>query len=87
LPLLESGYLLEEHQRRMFEMPNHWIPNYLVALTIAPQPAKRFLFEAGREREIVLENGCCDVLAQYETRRFQFEGNARGSSCQLSLKF
>jgi AraC family transcriptional regulator len=74
---LENGFLLEEHQMCTFEMPDHWIPNYLVALTIAPQPAKRFLFEAGREREIVLENGSCDVLAPYEARKFRFEGNAR----------
>jgi AraC family transcriptional regulator len=76
--LLDSGFIMEEHQMSSFEMPDHWIPNYLVALTIAPRPAKRFLFEAGRERETVLENGSCDVLAPYETRRFRFEGNARG---------
>src|SRR5579863_7129659 len=46
--LLDHSFILEEHYMCTFEMPDHWIPNYLVALTLAPQPAKRSLFEAGR---------------------------------------
>ena len=76
--LLDDSFILEEHHMCTFEMPDHWIPNYLVALTLAPQPAKRFLFEAGREREIILENGSCDVLAPTKPRKFRFEGEARG---------
>ncbi len=76
--LLDHSFILEEHHMCTFEMPDHWIPNYLVALTLAPQPAKRSLFEAGRERQIILENGSCDVLAPYEARKFRFEGEARG---------
>ncbi|MGB6690303.1 MAG: AraC family transcriptional regulator [Terracidiphilus sp.] len=76
--VLGNGFLMEEHRMTAFELPDHWIPYYLVALTFTPQPAKRVLFEAGRERETILENGSADVLAPYEVRRFRFEGEATG---------
>ena len=75
--LLDNGFVMEETDLRTFELPDHWIPCYLVTLTLAPQLAKRVLFEAGRERETVLESGSCDVVAPQEVKRFRFEGEAR----------
>jgi AraC family transcriptional regulator len=74
---LGSGFLMEEHDMRPFELPDHWIPHYLVTLTLAPRRCKRVLFEAGRERETVLENGGVDVLAPREVRKFRFEGECK----------
>ncbi len=75
--ILDNGLFMEENDMRSFELPDHWIPCYLVTLALAPQLAKRFLFKTGRERETVLEGGSCDVLAPQEVRNFRFEGEAR----------
>ena len=74
---LDNGFILEEHDMRTFELPDHWIPNYLVTFQFSPRPAKRVFFEAGRERETVIENGDIDVVAPQEIRKFRFEGEAR----------
>jgi AraC family transcriptional regulator len=74
---LDNGFLLEEHDLRTFELPDHWIPHYLVTFELAPRPGKRVLFEAGRERETVMESGHVDVVAPQEVRKFRFEGEAR----------
>ena len=73
---LANGFLMEEHNMRTFELPDHWIPNYLVTFQISPRPGKRVLFEAGRERETIIENGHVDVVAPQEVRKFRFEGEA-----------
>ena len=75
---LSNGFLMEEHDLRTFEaQSDHWIPNYLVTFELAPRPGKRVLFEAGRERETVMESGHVDVVAPQEVRKFRFEGEAR----------
>ena len=74
---LGNGFVIEEHHMNSFEMPDHWIPNYLVTLSFSPQRSKRFYFEAGRERETVIEAGSCDVVAPCEMRKFRFKGEAR----------
>jgi AraC family transcriptional regulator len=76
---LDNGFLMEEHNMRTFELPDHWIPNYLVTFELSPRPGKRVLFEAGRERETVLESGGVNVVAPREVRKFRFEGEARAT--------
>jgi AraC family transcriptional regulator len=74
---LDNGFIMEEHDMTTFELPDHWIPNYLVVFQLVPRPGKRVLFEAGRERETIIENGSVDVVAPHEVRKFRFEGEAR----------
>jgi AraC family transcriptional regulator len=74
---LGTGFLMEEHDLRTFELPDHWIPHYLVTFELAPRAGKRVLFEAGRERETIMESGDVDVVAPQEVRKFRFEGEAR----------
>jgi AraC family transcriptional regulator len=75
--LLDRGFIMEEHQMTSFELPDHWIPNYLVTFMRVPQPAKRYLLDAGRERETVIGNWSGDVVPPEEVRKFRFEGEAR----------
>jgi AraC family transcriptional regulator len=81
--VLGNGLLMEEHDMRTFEMPDHWIPNYLVTLQFLPRPGKRTMFEAGKEREAIMESGCGDVVAPHEVRKFRFEGEARAIILQI----
>jgi len=74
---LENGFLMEEHVCRSLEMPDHWIPNYLVALHFVEKPVKRFLFASGKMQECVVRNGSCDVVAPHEVRRFRAEGESQ----------
>jgi AraC family transcriptional regulator len=74
---VDTGLRMEEHEMRSFEMPDHWIPNYLVVFVRVPRPGKRFYVEGGREREFVVENGSSDVVGPQEMRNFRFEGEAR----------
>jgi AraC family transcriptional regulator len=80
---LDNGILMEEHDMTSFEMPDHWIPNYLVTFQFVPRPGKRVMFEAGRERETIIESGTGDVVAPHEVRKFRFEGEARAVILQI----
>jgi AraC family transcriptional regulator len=73
----DSGFLMEEHRCRNLEMPDHWVPYYLVALHSVRSPVRRFLFESGRELECVVHDGTCDVVAPHELRRFRSEGESQ----------
>ncbi len=75
--LLGGGFLMEEHDMKTFELPDHWIPNYMVTIVRTPQPSKRTMFDAGMARETVLEGEGVDVLAPQEVRKFRFEGEAK----------
>ncbi len=81
---LGRGFRMEENNMRSFELPDHWIPNYMVTLQLGPRPAKRIFFEAGRERETILGSGEVDVVAPQEIRKFRFEGEA--TSIILSIE-
>lgn len=74
---LGSGFVMEEHDMSTFELPDHWIPNYLVTFQQSTRSAKRVVFEAGKERETIIESGAVDVVAPQEIRKFRFEGEAR----------
>jgi AraC family transcriptional regulator len=81
--ILDNGILMEEHDMRTFEMPDHWIPNYLVTFQFVPRPGKRTMFEAGRERVTIIESGTGDVVAPHEVRKFRFEGEAKSVILQI----
>jgi AraC family transcriptional regulator len=74
---LGNGFRMEEHDMRTFELPDHWIPNYMVTIVRTPQVSKRIMFDAGRERESILEGEGVDVIAPQEVRKFRFEGEAK----------
>jgi len=74
---LETGFLMEEHQLRPMEMPDHWIPNYLVALHFVDGPIRQFSFESGRQQESVVRDGICDIVAPHELRRFRTDGKSK----------
>jgi AraC family transcriptional regulator len=76
---LGSGFLMEEHDMRTFELPDHWIPNYMVTIVRTPQPSKRTMYHAGRAREAVLEGEGVDVVGPQEVRKFRFEGEAKST--------
>lgn len=85
LAALEAGFLIEETRiEGPFELPDHWIPHYFVALHFASAPAKRSFFEGGRQQEIAIYDGICDVIAPQELRRYRCEG--RGKSLIVSIK-
>jgi AraC family transcriptional regulator len=72
-----SGFFIEEAPVFTGEMPDHWIPNYMVGLQLVPGGAKRFFLEDGRMRKDEIHNGSCVVLGPREIRRFRLE--AEGS--------
>ena len=82
----DKGFVMEEHHMIPFEMPDLWVPNYLVTLTLPsprlPRP-KRVFFDGGRECEFVVEPGSCAVVAPRELRKFRFEGEAWGLILQI----
>jgi len=72
-----NGFILEQHPVQSFEMPDHWVPYYLVVLELVEQTSKRFLFEGGRLREETIQPKDCVVVAPQEVRRFRAVGNGR----------
>ncbi len=81
-----GGFFVEHHQSVPLEMPDHWIPHYLVNLQLVPGPAKRFFFESGREHESIVRYGDCVVVAPHEVRRFRFSGSGRGEMVCVSIE-
>jgi len=76
---LWSGFLIEEHKFESFELPDHWIPFYMVNLQSFRTPAKRSFFEGGKQHECTIRDGDCVVVAPHEVRRFRFEGKGKGT--------
>jgi AraC family transcriptional regulator len=72
-----TGFLVEAHRLSTFEMPDHWIPFYMIGLQIVEGTGRRFFFEGGKYHECPFENGDCFVVAPHELRRFRCEAKAR----------
>ena len=69
-----DGFLMEQHQFRPMEMPDHWIPFYMVGLQMVKAPASRFFFEGGKEHRTAVQRGDCVVVSPHEVRKFRFTG-------------
>lgn len=69
-----SGFLVEGHRHSSFELPDHWIPFYMVGLQFNVGKASRFFVENGKLHEDPIENGACFVVGPQEFRRFRIEG-------------
>ena len=79
-----SGFLMERHQFGPFEMPDHWIPFYMVNLQMVRKPGKRFFFEGGREHVCPVHRGDCVIVAPHEVRKFRFAGE--GDTTLVSIE-
>jgi AraC family transcriptional regulator len=79
-----KGFLLEGHQLSSFELPDHWIPFYLVALQTAGATTTRSFFENGKQRDSPIQNGDCTITAPREVRRFRMAGV--GSVAMVSIE-
>ena len=79
-----NGFLLEGHQLSSFELPDHWIPFYLVGLQTVGATTTRSLFANGKQRESPIQNGDCTITAPREVRRFRMAGV--GSVAMVSIE-
>jgi AraC family transcriptional regulator len=65
---------MEEHRLSTFELPDHWIPFYMVGVEFTPGNLTRFYLENGKSYKETIENGACFVVGPRELRRFRIEG-------------
>ncbi len=72
-----NGVVLEEHELPPYQMPDHSVPYYLVALSVSAEPNTRYWHESGRERSCVVGNGYVGVLSPGELRGFRWDKAAR----------
>ena len=70
------GFFMESQRISTFELPDHWIPYYLVGLQSVRRKTTRYLLESGKIREEPIYDGSCFVLIPQEIRRFRIEGEA-----------
>ena len=79
-----GGFFLESHKvsNYDFELPDHWVPFYMVGLQCARRCVRHF-FEGGRQHVHKVQYGDCFVLGPREFRRFRMEGE--GSVCMVSI--
>ncbi len=69
-----NGFPMEEHRLSTFELPDHWIPFYMVGVEFTPGNLTRFYLENGKSYKETIENGGCFVVGPRELRRFRVEG-------------
>jgi len=80
-----SGFLVEGHrQASTFELPDHWIPFYMVGVEFVRGKLARYFLENGKICEEPIENGACFVAGPREIRRFRMEG--AGGVCLVSIE-
>lgn len=80
-----GGFLIERHRRvSTCELPDHWIPFYLLGLQTVGETLTRSLFEDGRQRDFPVRNGDCFVTAPHEVRRFRLIGV--GGATMISIE-
>jgi AraC family transcriptional regulator len=71
-----DGFVIESQRHLSFELPDHWIPYYMIGLQFAPRKATRFLLDCGKIREDPIYDGSCIIVIPQEVRRFRLEGDA-----------
>jgi AraC family transcriptional regulator len=79
-----SGFLIEGHRLSAVELPDHWIPFYLVGLQTVGETLTRSYFEDGRQRDCPIRDGECVVTAPREVRRFRQAGS--GAVTMVSIE-
>jgi AraC-like DNA-binding protein len=79
-----NGFLFEEHRLSTFELPDHWIPFYMVGVQFTQGNLTRFFVENGKSYKDPIENGVCFVVGPRELRRFRIEGT--GSAVLVSIE-
>jgi AraC family transcriptional regulator len=79
-----NGFLVEEHRLSTFELPDHWIPFYMVGLQFTPGNLTRFFVENGKSYKEIIENEGCFVVGPRELRRFRIEGT--GNAVMVSIE-
>lgn len=85
--LREAGVVVEQQHGTFFEMPDHWIPYYLIQLSLPSTQGSRFWFESGKERQAIAYSGCCDVLPPQELRRVRYQGEFRAIMVSIAPEF
>jgi AraC-like DNA-binding protein len=79
-----SGFGVEGHLLSdTFELPDHWIPFYLVGVQFTRGKLTRYFLENSRIHEERIDNGKCFVVGPKEVRRFRLEG--AGSASLVSI--
>ena len=78
-----TGFLVEEHRNACVELPDHWIPFYLVALQASGECARSY-FENGKQSNYPLPSGNFTLTAPRELRRFRMEST--GSQIMVSIQ-
>lgn len=70
------GFLVEQHRLPPLEMPDHWIPYYLLTVACTAEPVLRTCFEGGREQHCLVNDGDCSVVAPSELRRLRLSSSS-----------
>jgi AraC family transcriptional regulator len=79
-----SGFLPEQYHLSTFELPDCWIPYYMVGLQFTRGLWKRHFLENGKPFEEIIRPGDCYVVGPREARRFRIEGE--GHVCMVSIE-
>jgi AraC-like DNA-binding protein len=79
-----NGFRVEGHRFSTFELPDHWIPFYMVGVEFTRGELTRFFVENGKSYKDPIENGACFVLGPRELRRFRIEGT--GNAVFVSIE-
>jgi len=69
-----SGFLVVGHTASTFELPDHWVPFYMIGLEFPRGKLTRFFYDNGKVREYPIQHGTCFVMGPQEIRRLRIEG-------------
>jgi AraC family transcriptional regulator len=79
-----GGFLAEDYHLSTFELPDCWIPYYMVGLQFTRGVWKRHFLENGKPFEEIIQPDDCHVVSPREARRFRIEGEGR--VCLVSIE-
>jgi AraC family transcriptional regulator len=79
-----SGFLAEHYHLSTFELPDCWIPYYMVGLQFTRGLWKRHFLENGKPFEEIIRPDDCHVVGPREARRFRIQGE--GHVCLVSIE-
>jgi AraC family transcriptional regulator len=79
-----SGFIAEQYHLSTFELPDCWIPYYMVGLQFTRGLWKRHFLENGKSFEEIIRPDDCYVVGPREARRFRIQGE--GHVCMVSIE-